>query len=730
MKNSIFIKAILPFTILSLLALALGQFYIAISTQKYKNIIKDEVHLLIQSKEEATGALARSFASDQPKIRQIMQNKTYNDFYQSKLLIIPKRYSSFKNIAVHIVDAQGINRYLSWTKKSLGKSCLPSRPELKNLLKNPKFTTTISVGKFDITFKGIAPIYDKKGNFLGLVEIITHFNSIAKQLQKENIYSALVIDKRFNKQLKFPFSPHIIDGYHISNLSLKKEALKYIKEKTIPLLISKNAPDYIYRKKAFFNGCYFLNVPIFNNRQEHIASFLLFVKDTSYLKAISLVMYFLFFIVALLYLFLGYLLSKEKQENRRLIHSLDKTIEKKTQENLELLYTDPLTQTYKKVKFEKDRKIHKDSFITLFNIKNFSKINEAYGFKVGDELLRQLAQKIERTLQKKIYRVHADEFIFFTKQIDEDIDNINTMLLHTLFSLKNNTIQIRISLSFAVNPNEKEALRKLSIAVKVAKRKPYEKYIIYSHKRFNKDFVHYNALLYDAIYVHKKAEIVPYFQGIHNNKTGKIIKYEALARLLCDEKIYSPHNFISIAKDSGFLHEITKIMIEKTFAYLATQPKETTCSINITEDDLQSHTLKDILIEAAQKYNITTNRIILEILEGVTATGAKNNILQLQEIKSVGFQLAIDDFGVEYSNFERLQELDIDFIKIDAKYIKTIHINPKSYQIVKAIASFAKSMDIKVIAEYVENEEIEEKVTELEIEFSQGYLFSKPKSTM
>ena len=64
-------------------------------------------------------------------------------------------------------------------------------------------------------------------------------------------------------------------------------------------------------------------------------------------------------------------------------------------------------------------------------------------------------------------------------------------------------------------------------------------------------------------------------------------------------------------------------MIEKTFAYLATQPKETTCSINITEDDLQSHTLKNILIEAAQKYNITTNRIILEILEGVTATGAK-----------------------------------------------------------------------------------------------------------
>ena len=152
-----------------------------------------------------------------------------------------------------------------------------------------------------------------------------------------------------------------------------------------------------------------------------------------------------------------------------------------------------------------------------------------------------------------------------------------------------------------------------------------------------------------------------------------------------------------------------------------------TISVNITEDDLLTNKLLDDLLSIVSKYNIKPQRVMLEILEGVTNEGAKNNILQIKELKQAGFFIAIDDFGVDYSNFERIAELDIDMIKIDGKYIKSILNNKKSLLIVQTITNFAHRLGLKVTAEFVENQEIYDKITEIGIEYSQGYLFGMPQ---
>jgi EAL domain-containing protein (putative c-di-GMP-specific phosphodiesterase class I) len=251
----------------------------------------------------------------------------------------------------------------------------------------------------------------------------------------------------------------------------------------------------------------------------------------------------------------------------------------------------------------------------------------------------------------------------------------------------------------------------------------------YREKSLDTNFIKFNALLYEAIYREGNVKIIPYFQGIYDNKKGKIIKYESLARLQEGEKIYSPFFFINIAQNSGFIHEITKIMIEKSFQYLATLPEDIEISLNITEHDLATKQLKEFLVENLEKYNINPERITLEILEGITSNGTKNNVKQLNQLKSIGFKLAIDDFGVEYSNFERLTEIDIDFIKIDGKYIKNIDKDHKSLQITQAICNFAHAMGIQVVAEFVEDASIQKIVLDLGIEYSQGYHFSQPAPT-
>ena len=128
-----------------------------------------------------------------------------------------------------------------------------------------------------------------------------------------------------------------------------------------------------------------------------------------------------------------------------------------------------------------------------------------------------------------------------------------------------------------------------------------------------------------------------------------------------------------------------------------------------------------------REYGVNPNRITLEILEGISAAGSKNHIRYLQSIKAEGFKIAIDDFGVEYSNFERIAELEVDFIKIDGKYIKNIDTNKRHKNIVEAIVYFAKTMHIEVVAEFVHNASVQEVVQSLGIEYSQGYYFSEPK---
>ena len=225
-----------------------------------------------------------------------------------------------------------------------------------------------------------------------------------------------------------------------------------------------------------------------------------------------------------------------------------------------------------------------------------------------------------------------------------------------------------------------------------------------------------------------KNQIVPYFQAIRDNRTKNIAKYECLARIVVGTKVYSPFEFINIAEKIGVIAEITKIMIDKSFKTF--QNNDYTFSVNITEIDLDNNYLQEYFIQKLQEYNIEPSRVVLEVLEGISVTGAKNSLEQLAALKKLGFSIAIDDFGAEHSNFERVHTMQVDFIKIDGSFVKNMDTNAKSYSIVKTINDFAKSIGAEVIAEYVHSGKVAQMVEELGIEYSQGYYFSEPKGEL
>ena len=726
-QSWILIISIILFIVSLIFYFSIEESYVSKSEHNYICSIRKELKVLIKLKQEESYDIARSISTNK-KFIQDMKNGKYKNLLNEYFLKDLQKNNTYKHIWVHVVDKEGFSRYSSWTTKGLNKYVLNKRADLKKIYKHSHIKKSISVGMFDITFKSIVPIYDKNHNFLGIVEVITHFNSIARNLAKNDIYSALVVEKRFTKQLIYPFSKLFINGYYISTLELNKDVKKLLLQNGVKYFIN-NPKEHEIRVSSFGQNYFITKVNIRGINGDVIAHYLLFIKDKAGLENKETLLNIVMLLIVFIFIFITYFGVKAHIKYLNVINNLSDKVKEETEKNLSLIYNDNLTTAYSKEKFFIDKEFYKNKELIMLNIRNFSKINDTYGFSVGDEILRLSVEKLQTILERRIYRIDSDEFVFISDDIDYDIHHIIHHFSHSdLLHIEKDDINLRILFSFSiVHGRDEDPLKKLGIAMKQAKKEPYKDYVYYKEKDIKHDFIKFNAYLYDAVFYEEEARIVPYFQGIRNNKTGKIIKYESLARLEVNGKIYSPYYFIEIAKSSGFLIEITRIMIDKSFNYLSKHnSKDITISINITEDDLYSKKLKEYLLEKLKFYNLKASQIVLEILEGVSAGGTHDSVIQLQDLKAEGFKLAIDDFGVEYSNFERIDELDVDFIKIDGKYIKNLDKNHKSYKIAKAIANFASSMEIKVIAEFVENEEIQKVVEELGIEFSQGYCFSVP----
>lgn len=397
-----------------------------------------------------------------------------------------------------------------------------------------------------------------------------------------------------------------------------------------------------------------------------------------------------------------------------------------------MAYHDPLTNLYNKSYLQNILKTQEDKTLILLNINNFSYINTAYGFDIGDEILINVSNTLEKHFQiDTLCKINSDEFaLVFNKRIpiSEKILEIQNYFMKNLINIEK--IKLNITFSYGAVSGKNNLLRKAASALKEAKENGKNRFEIFEQNS-NDDylkreaFINYTNLIKNAL---DNNQVVPFFQGIYDNNNNSITKYEALARIVLKDRVVSPYEFLEPAKLSGLLPEITKVMIDKTMKTMSSNNHE--FSINITEDDLAEGYLNEYLDEKIAFYKINPRRVILEILEGVSSTGKKNHIKQLTLLKKSGFKIAIDDFGAEYSNFERILDLDIDYIKIDAKYIKDIDTNKRSYEIVRAISFFAKNVNIPCIAEFVHNESVQKFVKDLGINYSQGYYFSEPKKEL
>ncbi len=243
------------------------------------------------------------------------------------------------------------------------------------------------------------------------------------------------------------------------------------------------------------------------------------------------------------------------------------------------------------------------------------------------------------------------------------------------------------------------------------------------HDRLLKDITSHQRVFDLLTYATKNNSVIPYYQGIYDNDLGKITKYEALMRIYdADGNVFTPYYFLDTAKNLKLYLTISKMMVNRVLSDFENKSSEV--SINISFHDIQSVEFREWLLLRLKQF-ANSSKVTIEFVE--TENYNTDEVAEfLIEIKKIGCKIAIDDFGVGFATYTSVLSLKPDIIKIDGSIIKNLDKDDDTKLIIDAICYMSKLVGAKIVAEFVENENIQNIILENNIDFSQGYYFAKP----
>lgn len=442
-----------------------------------------------------------------------------------------------------------------------------------------------------------------------------------------------------------------------------------------------------------------------------------------------------------------YILIKRNIE--RTNDSVDRTRDELSQKVYSLAYYNVLTGMPNRSKFDqvitdKIKRYQKtgDKFaIVYMNADNFRRINDTWGYEVGDELLKYISNIISKYDKEFSLCAHlgGDEFgivIDNTNNRAEINEKINRFLAEFEIPWKFNKHKIFITFSTGVvlYPEHGDSLYSLVVNADTAMwhvKKHGKDGISFYTKDMQTKRVSYIQTAHQIRKALKNHEFTVYYQPQIDLECGKISGMEALIRWKHPEKGFiSPNEFIPLAEATGEIHSIGRFVLET----VCRQKKEwedkgyppVVVSVNISGLSLTRGDLAEEIEELLEKYDVDGESIIIEVTETSLMDDMDMAVKTLLKIKELGVKIALDDFGTGYSSLTYLKKLPIDALKIDREFIKNITGKDEKELIVEIVVQIAEALNLEVVAEGVETQEQLSYVLKSKCEQAQGFFFSKP----
>lgn len=428
---------------------------------------------------------------------------------------------------------------------------------------------------------------------------------------------------------------------------------------------------------------------------------------------------------------------------------LDITESKKQQVEIQkMAYHDDLTGLPNLRAFEKgldsviqDSAVNQQYAIIYLNLDGFRFLMDLIGREIANKLLIKIAAKIQRKLDSYITilaRINEDEFAILTTGNQEigTIEKIANEILQVFkhaFNIDSYNLIITIRMGISIYPESGKTcttlMKNASLALYLAKKSSGSNYQIFSPTA-NVSTYKVFSLRNELQQALARNQFMIYYQPIVNVVTKEIEAVEALLRWNHpDWGIVPPNEFISFAEESGAIIQIGEWVLQNVCRNVRLWHEAgyyIRASVNLSIVQFLQPDLVNMFECILEENNLDSKWLTIEITESTTIEQEEKMFDKLNQLRKLGVHIALDDFGTGYASFNKLIEIRPSILKLDSSLIKGVPTEKVSTEIVTSIIQLAHRLSIKVVAEGVETVEQEKFVTDLQCDWIQGYLYSKP----
>ncbi|EHK0750346.1 putative bifunctional diguanylate cyclase/phosphodiesterase [Vibrio parahaemolyticus] len=378
--------------------------------------------------------------------------------------------------------------------------------------------------------------------------------------------------------------------------------------------------------------------------------------------------------------------------------------------------------------------------VMFIDLDHFKQINDSMGHFVGDEILKLSAQRLQNVARKTdlLARIGGDEFLLVIPDLPDNdtAKRVASSVLSAFsepFVWNNHEFFLTGSVGMSVFPddgdNAEQLLACADMAMYRVKQDGRDAFCFYNHN-MNQDLQRYLDLesrLRNAI---SNQLLEMYYQPIIELKSGKIVGAEALMRWN-DEKFgfVNPEEFISIAEKNGLIHQLGEFAIQQACYQAAQWQSISPLFVSVNFSSVQFRYCDRLLAfirQSLEESGLPAEQFDVEVTESLLFNHDDELVDMLDNLRALGTKLTIDDFGTGYSALSYLQKFPFDRLKIDRAFMQNVFENESDQELVNVIIAMAKALNLKIVAEGIEERRHVDYLNNLNCEFGQGFYYSRP----
>jgi diguanylate cyclase (GGDEF)-like protein len=412
---------------------------------------------------------------------------------------------------------------------------------------------------------------------------------------------------------------------------------------------------------------------------------------------------------------------------------------------------DHLTGLHNRSRFEDELELQlahavrsgRNGAVLWLDLDHFKEINDSLGHIAGDEILREVAERLQSELRSDTLaaRLGGDEFAFMLPEVGEgDAENVAERLLEAIrtepFEAMGHSMRICASIGVVRYPEHstdaEEILSLADVAMYQAKEQGRDRVCVFDPDRDwqsqLRDRLSWAERIEDAL---RRGRFELWAQQLSSLKAAPQMRYELLIRMRDDaDLIIAPASFLPVAERVGSIREIDRWVVERAIELLEAETAEgrdTWVDVNMSGRSFGDEELLPLIERRLVETGIDPARLGIEITETAAILDLAKARSFVQRLNELGCRFALDDFGSGFSSLAYLRELPIDCLKIDGSYIQKLVSSPQDQHMVKSMVELARGLGVTTVAEFVEDGETLGLLRSYGVDYGQGYFIHRPE---